>query len=394
MSERIVGELNPPERILLGPGPANIPPRVHKAMTTPLLGHLDPAFLAIMDETVHMLRLVFKTANKLTIPVSGTGSAGMEAALCNVIEPGDTVVVGVKGYFGERITDMAARYGAKVVRVEGEWGKPLAPAQFKAALEKEKNVKLVAVVHAETSTGILQPLPELARLAHDHGAMLLADTVTSLGGVDVRIDEWGVDIAYSGTQKCIGSPPGLAPITFGPRALEVLRNRKSKVANWYLDLTMLDRYWGAERTYHHTAPITMIYALHEALRVVLEEGLEQRFARHQKVASAFRAGVEAMGLGLLAPEGFRANPLTTVKIPQGVDDMAIRGALLNEYNIEVGGGLGPLKGKVWRVGLMGYNATSKNVFTLLSALEQLLPRQGFKPPPGAGLAAAQKALSA
>ena len=195
MSERIVGELNPPERILLGPGPANIPPRVHKAMTTPLLGHLDPAFLAIMDETVHMLRLVFKTANKLTIPVSGTGSAGMEAALCNVIEPGDTVVVGVKGYFGERITDMAARYGAKVVRVEGEWGKPLAPAQFKAALEKEKNVKLVAVVHAETSTGILQPLPELARLAHDHGAMLLADTVTSLGGVDVRIDEWGVDIA-------------------------------------------------------------------------------------------------------------------------------------------------------------------------------------------------------
>jgi alanine-glyoxylate transaminase/serine-glyoxylate transaminase/serine-pyruvate transaminase len=363
-------------------------------MTTTLLGHLDPAFLAIMDETVHMLRQVFKTANKLTIPVSGTGSAGMEAALCNVIEPGDTVVVGVHGYFGERITDMAARYGAKVVRIESEWGKPLDPAHVNAALQKEKAVKLVAVVHAETSTGILQPLPELARLAHDHGALLLADTVTSLGGVDVRIDEWGVDIAYSGTQKCIGAPPGLAPITFGPRALDVLRNRKAKVANWYLDLTMLDKYWGAERTYHHTAPITMVYALREALRVVHEEGLEQRFARHQRVASAFRAGVEAMGLGLLAPEGFRANPLTTVKIPQGVDDMAIRGALLNEFNIEVGGGLGPLKGKIWRVGLMGYNATPKSVFALLSALEQVLPRQGFKPAPGAGLATAQKELGA
>ncbi|MBM4404672.1 MAG: alanine--glyoxylate aminotransferase family protein [Chloroflexi bacterium] len=392
MTERTVGELNPPERLLLGPGPANIPPCVHKAMNTPLLGHLDPAFLALMDETVHLLRLVFKTANKLTIPVSGTGSAGMEAALCNVIEPGDTVVVGVHGYFGERITDMASRYGAKVVRVEGEWGRPLDPAQFKAALEKEKRAKLVAIVHAETSTGVLQPLPELARLAHDHGALLLADTVTSLGGVDVRIDEWGVDIAYSGTQKCIGAPPGLAPITFGQRALDVLRNRKSRVANWYLDLTMLDKYWGSERTYHHTAPITMVYALREALRVVVEEGLEQRHARHQAVAAAFRAGVEAMGLGLLAPAAFRANPLTTVKIPQGVDDMAMRSALLNEFNIEIGGGLGPLKGKIWRVGLMGYNATPKNTFTLLSALERLLPRQGFKPAPGAGLAAAQKAL--
>lgn len=392
MTERTVGELNPPERLLLGPGPANIPPCVHKAMTTPLLGHLDPAFLALMDETVHLLRLVFKTANKLTIPVSGTGSAGMEAALCNVIEPGDTVVVGVHGYFGERITDMASRYGAKVVRVEGEWGRPLDPAQFKAALEKETRAKLVAIVHAETSTGVLQPLPELARLAHDHGALLLADMVTSLGGVDVRIDEWGVDIAYSGTQKCIGAPPGLAPITFGQRALDVLRNRKSRVANWYLDLTMLDKYWGSERTYHHTAPITMVYALREALRVVVEEGLEQRHARHQAVAAAFRAGAEAMGLGLLAPAAFRANPLTTVKIPQGVDDMAMRSALLNEFNIEIGGGLGPLKGKIWRVGLMGYNATPKNTFTLLSALERLLPRQGFKPAPGAGLAAAQKAL--
>ncbi|MCH7553819.1 MAG: alanine--glyoxylate aminotransferase family protein [Chloroflexi bacterium] len=393
MPEHALGVLNPPERLLMGPGPANISPQVLRALATPLVGHLDPAFLQIMDEVGAMLRKVFQTDNRLTIPISGTGSAGMEASLCNVIEPGDTVLVGVNGYFGNRISEMASRYGARVVRVEAEWGRALAPEQFEAALKRESNIRLVAVVHAETSTGVLQPLEELAVLAHQHDALLLADTVTSLGGVDLRIDDWGVDIAYSGTQKCIGAPPGLSPLTYGPRATEILRSRKSKVANWYLDLTLLDQYWGTDRVYHHTAPISMVYALREALRLVVEEGLEERFARHRRNTQALCAGLEAMGLSLLVEPSIRAVPLTTVRIPEGVDDAKVRAALLNEFSIEIGGGLGPLKGKVWRIGLMGYNSAPKNVFTLLSALEHLLPRQGFALSVGAGLAAAQQALA-
>ena len=393
MTQSPVGELNPPERILMGPGPANIPPRVRRALSVPLLGHLDPAFLAIMDETVGMLRQVFRTKNQLTIPISGTGSAGMEAAICNLVEPGDTVVVGVKGYFGERISEIASRYGAKVVRVEGAWGEPLPPERFEAALKAEGQVRLVAVVHAETSTGVLQPLEDIAKLAHDHGALLLADTVTSLGGVDVRIDAWGVDASYSGTQKCVGAPPGLAPITLGPRALEALRGRKTKVANWYLDLTLLDQYWGSDRVYHHTAPISMIYGLREALRVVIEEGLEARFERHRRNTEALWAGLEAMGLGLLVAPEHRAIPLTAVKVPEGVDEAKVRSALLQEFNIEIGGGLGPLKGRVWRVGLMGYTSHPGNVLAFLSAMEQLLGREGVEGPAGAGVAAAQRALS-
>ena len=394
MPSRIVGELNPPDRLLLGPGPANVSPRVLRALATPLLGHLDPAFLSIMDDTVYLLRQVFQTSNHVTIPISGTGSAGMEAALCNVVEPGDTVVIGINGYFGERLAEMASRYGARVVRVEAEWGLPLELEKFQKALKAERSVKVVAVVHAETSTGVLQPLDGLANLARSHDALLLVDAVTSLGGIDLRVDDWEIDICYSGTQKCLGAPPGLSPLTFGPRAVEVLRSRKTKVANWYLDLTLLGQYWGGERIYHHTAPISMIYALREALRIVDEEGLQKRFARHRRSARALWAGLEAMGIGLIAPEGYRAYSLTTVRIPEGVDDAALRRTLLEDWGIEIGGGLGPLRGKAWRVGLMGYNSTAKSVLTFLAALESALVQQGLEIAQGAGAAAAQRALAA
>ncbi len=394
MPSRIVGELNPPDRLLLGPGPANVSPRVLRALATPLLGHLDPAFLSIMDDTVYLLRQVFQTSNHVTIPISGTGSAGMEAALCNVVEPGDTVVIGINGYFGERLAEMASRYGARVVRVEAEWGLPLELEKIQKALKAERSVKVVAVVHAETSTGVLQPLDGLANLARSHDALLLVDAVTSLGGIDLLVDDWEIDICYSGTQKCLGAPPGLSPLTFGPRAVEVLRSRKTKVANWYLDLTLLGQYWGGERIYHHTAPISMIYALREALRIVDEEGLQQRFARHRRSARALWAGLEAMGIGLIAPEGYRAYSLTTVRIPEGVDDAALRRTLLEDWSIEIGGGLGPLRGKAWRVGLMGYNSTAKSVLTFLAALESALVQQGLEIAQGAGAAAAQRALAA
>ncbi len=394
MPSRTVGELNPPDRLLLGPGPANISPRVHRALAMPLLGHLDPAFLSIMDDTVYLLRQVFQTSNHVTIPISGTGSAGMEAALCNVVEPGDTVVIGINGYFGERLAEMASRYGARVVRVEAEWGLPLELEKIQKALKAERSVKVVAVVHAETSTGVLQPLDGLANLARSHDALLLVDAVTSLGGIDLRVDDWEIDICYSGTQKCLGAPPGLSPLTFGPRAVEVLRSRKTKVANWYLDLTLLGQYWGGERVYHHTAPISMIYALREALRIVDEEGLQQRFARHRRSARALWAGLEALGIGLIAPEGYRAYSLTTVRIPEGVDDAALRRTLLEDWSIEIGGGLGPLRGKAWRVGLMGYNSTGKSVLAFLGALESALVQQGLEIAQGAGAAAAQRALAA
>ncbi len=393
MPANALGELNPPERLLLGPGPANIPPRVHRAFAAPLLGHLDPAFLGIMDETVDLLRQVFQTQNKLTIPISGTGSAGMEAAVCNALEPGDAIVVGINGYFGGRIAEMAERYGVKVVRVEAEWGAPLCLEQFQAAVKHERKVKAIAIVHGETSTGLLQPLDGLSQLARAHDALLIVDTVTSLGGAEVCVDKWGIDLCYSGTQKCIGAPPGLAPLTAGPRALEALKARKTKAGSWYLDLTLLGQYWGGDRVYHHTAPISMVYSLREALRLTVEEGLEARWARHRQAASALWAGVQALGFELHVPEPLRAPPLTTVRIPKGVDELKVRQSLLNDHNIEIGGGLGPLKGKVWRIGLMGYNATPRSVFLLLSALERVLPRCGFEVRQGASVAAAQQALA-
>ena len=393
MPNRIVGELNPPERVLLGAGPSSVSSRVLRALATPIVGHLDPYFLSVMDDTVHLLRELFKTANQLTIPISGTGSAGLEAALCNLLEPGDTIVIGVKGVFGERMADVAARYGARVLTVNGEWGRPLEPERFEKLLKHEARVRMVALVHAETSTGVLQPVEEIGRLAHQHEALFLLDTVTSLGGLEVQADGWGIDVCHSATQKCIGAPPGLSPITLSPQAVQVLRSRKSKVTNWYLDLTMLEKYWGKDRTYHHTAPVSMVFALREALRVIHEEGLEPRFARHRRNAEGLWAGLEALGLELLVAEPYRSVPLTTVRVPERVKDLEVRRPLLDEFNVEIGGGLGPLQGKIWRIGLMGHGSSPKNVFSLLTALEQILPRHGFEVAKGAALAAAERVLA-
>lgn len=370
-------ELNPGLRVLLGPGPSNVHPRVLKAMSTPLVGHLDPDFLGIMNETMELLRFVFQTDNRLTIPISGTGSAGMEACLCNLLEPGEEVIIGVNGLFAERMCDVAGRCGAEVRRVEAEWGKILEPGQVEAALKQGK-AKLVALVHAETSTGICQPLEEISRLTREYGALLLVDTVTSLGGCPVTVDRWGVDAAYSGTQKCLSAPPGLAPITLSPRALEAVKGRRSKVQSWYLDLSMVERYWGEERFYHHTAPISMIYALREALRLIQEEGLEERFARHQRNHQALLAGLKGLGLELSAQEGHRLPMLNTVRIPKEIDDLKVRRYLLQEFGIEIGGGLGPLKGKIWRIGLMGHSSTRNNVLLVLGALEQALRAEGHR----------------
>ena len=360
-------DLQTSPRVLLGPGPSQVHPRVLRALAQPTIGHLDPEFLRIMSETQDLLRYTFQTANPLTIPISGTGSAGMEAALCNFIEPGDKVLVGVNGYFGERLFEMAGRYGAKVDRLERPWGDVFTPGEIEDAV-RGRGYKLVAVVHAETSTGALQPDVEaIAAAVHRHGALLVLDTVTSLGGVPVRIDAWDVDIAYSGSQKCLSCPPGLAPLTVGPRAREVLRARKTKVGSWYLDLTLVEQYWGSERTYHHTAPINMNYGLREALRLVAEEGLEARWARHRAHAETLWAGLEEIGFPPFVPAGHRNPTLTTCAI-RGIDDAAFRRRLLDDYNIEIAGGFGPLKGKVFRIGLMGFSSRRENVALLLAAL--------------------------
>jgi alanine-glyoxylate transaminase/serine-glyoxylate transaminase/serine-pyruvate transaminase len=365
-------DLNPSPRILLGPGPSTVSPRVLRAMATPLVGHLDPQFLALMNEVQSLLRYVFQTKNELTIPVSGTGSAGMEAALCNFIERGDRVLVAINGYFGERMVEMAGRYGAQVDRLDSPWGGVFDPSDIEAAL-RGKNYKLLALVHAETSTGALQPeIPQIAAAAHRHGALLVLDTVTSLGGLPVEIDAWEVDIAYSGSQKCLSAPPGLAPLTVSPRAREVLHSRQTPVGSWYLDLSLLSKYWGQDRTYHHTAPITMNYALREALRIVAEEGLEARFTRHRRNAELLWEGLEYLDLPMLVPLPNRLPSLTTPQLPPAVDDLALRRRLLDEYNIEIAGGFGPLKGLVWRIGLMGFSSRRENVTLLLAALRELL----------------------
>jgi alanine-glyoxylate transaminase/serine-glyoxylate transaminase/serine-pyruvate transaminase len=364
-------DLNTPERILLGPGPSMVPSRVLQTMAHPLLGHLDPKFIELMQEVQELLRFVFQTTNPMTLPISGTGSAGMESTLANLIEPGDSILIGVNGYFGERICDMASRYGAVVQRLDKPWGEVCSPEEIDAVLRKQP-AKIVALVHAETSTGALTPLEGMAEVVHKHGALLLVDCVTSLGGMPLKIDEWDIDIAYSGTQKCLSCPPGLAPITVGPRSLEALHQRKTKVANWYLDLTLLEHYWGDERTYHHTAPISMNFALREALRLVMEEGLEVRYLRHRRHSELLWAGLEDLGLKLIVPLEHRLPSLTTVAVPEGVNEVEVRKRLLDEYNIEIAGGLGAFKGKAWRIGLMGYSSRRENVVLLLSALSRLL----------------------
>lgn len=384
-----IGELNPPERILLGPGPSMVPPRVLQAMASPVLGHLDPAFLAIMDETMSLLRYVFQTENELTFPISGTGSAGMEACLVNLLEPGDRTVIGVNGFFGQRMAEIARRCGADVTVVEAPWGQAIDPQQIQRVLGQRK-AKVVAVVHVETSTGVLQPLEEVIRISHEYGAVTLVDAVASLGGVDLPIDRWGVDVCYSGSQKCLSAPPGLAPVTVSDRVCQEVNHRKTPVQSWYLDFSLLKTYWGGERVYHHTAPIPMIYALHEALRIVQEEGLEARFARHAKHARALWAGLEGLGLRLFAPQPIRSPTLTTVEVPEGVDEVAVRRRLLVEYGIEIAGGLGPLRGRIWRIGLMGHSAQQRNVLLLLAALGAILRDMRVPVDPGAGVEAARE----
>ncbi len=385
--------IDPPQRVLMGPGPSDVPPRVLRALAAPTVGHLDPYYLAAMDETRRLLRAVFQTQNELTLAISGTGSAGMEATVCNLIEPGDTAVVCVAGVFGSRMADVASRYGATVHQVEVPWGEAIRPEQVEAALKKAGKVKLVGIVHAETSTGLRQPLDEIAEITHRHGALLLVDAVTSLGGMEVPIDRLGIDACYSGTQKNLSCPPGLAPVTFGPRAIEAMDRRKTKVANWYLDLAMIRNYWGSDRAYHHTAPINMTYALREALQMCVEEGLEVRFERHQRMHRALRAGLEALGMQYI-PESTLPN-LNCIRIPEGVDDALVRKRLLEQYGIEIGAGLGVFKGKAWRIGLMGASCTRRHVTLVLSALETILRDLNCRGvEPGAALAAAAEAEAA
>lgn len=366
-------ELSPIPRILMGPGPSNVHYRVLRAMSTPLVGHLDPQFLLIMDETCNMLRDLFQTKNRLTIPISGTGSAGMETAFVNFVEPGDPVIIGVNGLFGERMVDVAERTGAKVIRVEEEWGKIIEPEKMIQIIKKNPDAKICALVHAETSTGAKQPLDEIGRFCKSKDILFLVDTVTSLGGCEVKVDDWGIDICYSGTQKCLSVPPGLSPITVSQKGLDRLHSRKKKVQSWYLDLTMIERYWGEERFYHHTAPISMVYALREGLRIIFEEGLGARFQRHQTLGDRLKMELEGLGFKLFAQEGYRLPMLTSVTLPDRVEDIPIRKRLLNEYQIEVGGGLGKLKGKIWRVGLMGETCRIQNIQNLIGALREITP---------------------
>jgi alanine-glyoxylate transaminase/serine-glyoxylate transaminase/serine-pyruvate transaminase len=391
--ESQVGGTLMPQRILLGPGPSSVHPRVLQAMTMPVVGYLDPAFFQVMDEVSEMLREVYHTSNLMTIPISSTGTGAMEAACANVIEPGDTVVVCRNGFFGNRLADIAERCGAETHMVDATWGKPVDLADLARELDKHSKVKAVGVVHGETSTGVLTSLQEIVDLVHQHDAIVIVDAVTSLGGHEVQMDEWDLDVCYSASQKCLGAPPGLAPISFGPRAMDIVNGRKTKVQSFYFSLQDLERYWSSTRGYHHTAPISMTYALREALRMVIEEGLENRLARHARVAAALWAGLEALGIGLLVDAEHRLNPLTTALIPEGIDDAAVRQKLLNDYSIEIGGGLGDLRGKVWRIGLMGESAREVNVFALLSALEMILPGLGYEVAYGSSLAAAQRAIS-
>jgi alanine-glyoxylate transaminase/serine-glyoxylate transaminase/serine-pyruvate transaminase len=355
----------------MGPGPSDVHPRVLRAMATPLVGHLDPQFIRIMDEVKEMLREVFRTGNDLTFAVSATGSAGMEACFVNLLEPGDEALVCVNGVFGNRMSDIVERCGAKLVRVDAEWGTPVNPEKVKEALER-CSPKIVAIVHAETSTGVLQPVEEIGKMARNAGALFLLDTVTSLGGTDVRIDDWKVDAVYSGTQKCLSAPPGLSPVSFSEKAVEVIRSRKTKVRSWYLDMNMVMNYWGGDRAYHHTAPITSVYSLREALRLVLEEGLEARFERHRSNHELLRDGLEELGFEFVVAPEYRLPMLNAVKLPEGLEDAPTRKRLLNEYSIEVGAGLGAFAGKVWRIGLMGHSCDENHVNCLLAALKRIL----------------------
>jgi len=381
-----------PERVLMGPGPSAVPARVLAALAAPTLGHLDPEYLRIMDQTRALLQHVMQTRNHLTLAVPGTGSAGMEACVANLVEPGDDVIICVAGVFGARMADMAERHGANVALVEVPWGKTVDPAAIQAALAAHPRTKLVGIVHAETSTGAHQPLEDISQVVHAAGALLVVDAVTSLAGHELRVDDWRIDACYSGTQKCLSCPPGLAPVTFSQAALDAMDRRKTKVRSWYLDMSLIRNYWSADRVYHHTAPVNMTYALREALACVVDEGLDARIARHRANHLALRAGIEAMGLAYI-PERSLAS-LNAIHIPAGVDDAKARARLLADFGIEIGGGIGPFKGKAWRIGLMGASSTRRNVTLVLSALETILADAGFELERGAALAATANAYAA
>ena len=384
--------LNPPLRTLLGPGPSDIHPRVLDAIGKPTVGHLDPYYLQVMNDLQGMLRGLFRTQNEMTMAISATGSAGMETTIVNLVEPGDPVLVCINGVFGMRMADVAERAGAQVTTLERPWGEVFRADELAEAM-KASRPKIVGIVMAETSTGAWQPMEEISRVVHEHDALLLVDAVTSLGGVPVEVDAWEIDAIYSGSQKCLSCPPGLAPVSFGPRAMEVIQNRTHKVQSWYLDVSMLANYWGSTRAYHHTAPINMTYALYEALRIIHEEGLDECHERHARNHRALKAGLAALDISYSAEDGHQLPMLNAVHIPEGIDDGNTRKQLLERFNIEIGGGLGAFQGKVWRIGLMGYSSRQENVLTFLEALETLLAEQGHPCRAGTAVAAANACYS-
>jgi len=386
---------NPPVRTLMGPGPSDVHPRVLEALSRPTIGHLDPAFISMMDELKELLQYAFQTRNAMTMPVSAPGSAGMETCFVNLVEPGDKVVVCQNGVFGGRMKENVERCGGIAVMVEDSWGDAIDINKLEDALKAHDDARIVAMVHAETSTGAQSDVATLVKLAHQHDCLTIVDTVTSLGGTPVKVDEWGIDAIYSGSQKCLSCTPGIAPVSFNERALEKVRNRQTRVQSWFMDLNLVMGYWGegAKRAYHHTAPINALYALHEALLILKEEGLEQAWARHRKNHLALRAGLEAMGLSFIVKEPDRLPQLNAVTIPAGVDDASVRSRLLNEYNLEIGAGLGALAGKVWRIGLMGHASRAENILLCVGALESVLGDMGAEINTGVALPAMQKALA-
>ncbi len=382
---------HPPQRTLMGPGPSDVNPRILEAMSRPTIGHLDPVFVAMMDEMKELLRYAFRTENALTMPVSAPGSAGMETCFVNLVEPGDKVIVCQNGVFGGRMKENVERAGGEAVMQQDPWGRAVDPAKLEETLKANPDAKIVAFVHAETSTGAMSDAEALCKIAHDHGCLTIVDAVTSLGGSPLEVDKWGIDAIYSGTQKCLSCTPGLSPVSFSEAALDKVRNRKSPVQSWFLDLNLVMGYWdgGGKRAYHHTAPINSLYGLHEALVILKEEGIENCWARHQKNHDALRAGIEAMGLEFVVPEGERLPQLNAVTIPEGIDDAAVRGTLLNQYNLEIGAGLGDLAGKVWRIGQMGHASNVTNILTCLGALDAVLTEMGAPINSGQAVAAAR-----
>lgn len=393
-SNQPVLSFNPPMRVLMGPGPSDVPARVLSAMARPTIGHLDPAFIGLMDQIKALLQYAFRTNNALTMPISGPGSAGMEACFVNLVEPGDTVIVCVNGVFGGRMKENVERCGATAIVVADDWGTPVDPAKVDAALKANPGAKAVAFVHAETSTGVASDAATLCNLAREHGALSIVDAVTSLGGIPVLADEWGADAVYSGTQKCLSCTPGLSPLTFSERAVEVVKNRKTKNQSWFLDFSLLLGYWGggAKRAYHHTAPVNALYGLHESLVMLREEGLDSAWARHAKMHAALKAGLEAMGLSFLVAPQHRLPQLNAVNVPAGVDEALVRARLLERYGLEIGAGLGALTGKVWRIGLMGASASPNHVTLCLTALETVLAEMGAPVTVGKALPTAAEML--